>query len=71
MSMSGLEIENRRGLRSTTCRGDVPLCAGLVGGPSRKWYCVVCACLLCGVVCAGLRVLSLSRWRKVGLHLAL
>ena len=26
---------------------------------------------VCGVVCAGLRVLSLSRWRKVGLPLAL
>ena len=40
---------------------------------SRKWCCVVCACVVWGVVCVGLWVLSLSlsRWRKVGLPLAL
>ena len=27
---------------------------------SRKWYCVVCACEVRGMVCTGLRVLSLS-----------
>ncbi|KAK9991947.1 hypothetical protein SO802_026932 [Lithocarpus litseifolius] len=33
---------------------------GPVGGHSRKWYWVGCACVVCGVVCARLQVLSLS-----------
>ena len=35
-------------------------CARPVKGPSQKWYGIVCACVVCGMVCVGFRVLSLS-----------
>ena len=63
--MSTLGLDRGRklllGLRLTTHRGEAPAHAG---GPleapfSRKWYCVVCVCVVCGMVYVGLRVLSL------------
>ena len=43
-----------------TGHGAALTCVGPIEGPSGKWFCMVCTCVVCGMVCAGLHVLFLS-----------